>query len=163
MFNFFKKRYIKEYKFHSRINYELKKEYPHLSDAEVDKILEELKVYFLICLCADLKMTYMPSKAVDVAWHWFILFTREYDAFCRKTFGKFLHHSPAESKEMSSLIVENESIERTWVSACLLEGKDPFATSELPYLFGIDKDLKINDGFKYTANSVRMKYGETHT
>ena len=37
----------------------------------------------------------MPSQAVDVLWHEFILYTKAYDDFCRKAFGRFLHHTPA--------------------------------------------------------------------
>ncbi len=36
----------------------------------------------------------MPSKIVDIAWHEFILRTREYTTFCHRAFGAYLHHSP---------------------------------------------------------------------
>lgn len=32
--------------------------------------------------------------AIDEAWHHFILFTQDYDEFCKKHFGKFIHHVP---------------------------------------------------------------------
>lgn len=32
-------------------------------------------------------------------WHNFILFTREYAAFCTKYFGRFVHHQPASKAE----------------------------------------------------------------
>jgi hypothetical protein len=37
----------------------------------------------------------MPSQVADDLWHEFILFTKNYDAFCRQAFGGFFHHSPA--------------------------------------------------------------------
>lgn len=37
----------------------------------------------------------MPSQVTDDLWHEFILCTRHYDAFCRRAFGGFLHHTPA--------------------------------------------------------------------
>ncbi|MBI4440850.1 hypothetical protein HY639_01665 [Candidatus Woesearchaeota archaeon] len=37
----------------------------------------------------------MTSKAVDEVWHQFILFTREYHAFCDDMFGRYIHHAPA--------------------------------------------------------------------
>ncbi|CAH0442450.1 glycine-rich domain-containing protein [Ralstonia pseudosolanacearum] len=37
----------------------------------------------------------MPSRVADDLWHAFILYTREYRDFCRRAFGKFLHHLPS--------------------------------------------------------------------
>ncbi|TFV59978.1 hypothetical protein E4P42_06285 [Mycobacterium sp. PS03-16] len=36
----------------------------------------------------------MPSRAVDEAWHGFILCTVRYAAFCTEAYGRFLHHHP---------------------------------------------------------------------
>ena len=36
----------------------------------------------------------MPSRAVDEAWHGFILCTARYAAFCHDAYGRFLHHHP---------------------------------------------------------------------
>lgn len=36
----------------------------------------------------------MTNGSVDVLWHQFILFTREYSAFCEEHFGIFIHHAP---------------------------------------------------------------------
>ncbi len=36
----------------------------------------------------------VPSTRIDLAWHTFILFTEDYHSFCRKFFGKMLHHKP---------------------------------------------------------------------
>jgi hypothetical protein len=35
-----------------------------------------------------------PSQSVDVAWHHFILFTRDYAAYCDRYLGRFIHHQP---------------------------------------------------------------------
>jgi len=35
-----------------------------------------------------------PSEPVDIGWHTFILYTREYAAFCEDLAGLFLHHVP---------------------------------------------------------------------
>jgi hypothetical protein len=37
-----------------------------------------------------------PSRAVDVAWHTFILNTAEYAIFCQRIAGRFIHHLPEE-------------------------------------------------------------------
>jgi hypothetical protein len=36
----------------------------------------------------------VPSKAVDDAWHAFILHTREYAIYCMNQFGRFIDHVP---------------------------------------------------------------------
>jgi hypothetical protein len=36
----------------------------------------------------------MLGRVVDEFWHQFILFTREYETFCRRVFGFFVHHQP---------------------------------------------------------------------
>jgi hypothetical protein len=36
----------------------------------------------------------MPSRAVDEAWHGFILCTARYAKFCDDAYGEFLHHHP---------------------------------------------------------------------
>lgn len=35
-----------------------------------------------------------PTEAVDKGWHLFILFTADYEAFCMKFLGRFVHHIP---------------------------------------------------------------------
>lgn len=36
----------------------------------------------------------MPSRAVDEAWHGFILCTARYFRFCEEAYGRYLHHHP---------------------------------------------------------------------
>jgi hypothetical protein len=45
-------------------------------------------------LVADSKRFISPPRPVDVAWHAFILHTREYEAYCRERFGRVIHHEP---------------------------------------------------------------------
>ncbi|WP_286149162.1 hypothetical protein [Mycobacterium sp. IS-1496] len=42
----------------------------------------------------DSQVIGMPSRAVDEAWHGFILCTARYAAFCAEAYGCFLHHHP---------------------------------------------------------------------
>jgi hypothetical protein len=48
-------------------------------------------------VCAGAKKTVSPPARVDGAWHCFILFTRDYAAYCEERFGRFIHHEPMES------------------------------------------------------------------
>jgi hypothetical protein len=41
----------------------------------------------------------MASPLVDEAWHTFILFTKDYAAFCQVAFGEFIHHVPRTSRD----------------------------------------------------------------
>jgi hypothetical protein len=42
----------------------------------------------------DRQVIGMPSRAVDEAWHGFILCTARYNRFCDTAYGQFLHHYP---------------------------------------------------------------------
>lgn len=113
-------------------------------------VMSALADYFQICRLAGRRMVSMPSQVVDDAWHEFILFTRNYETFCSKALGRFLHHIPAES--MSSPTQAQDGIKRAWRLACEREGIDPRNPQRLPLLFGIDRELGIKDGFHYVPD-----------
>lgn len=94
----------------------------------------------------------MPSQAVDVAWHEFILFTRQYESFCYQTFGRFLHHTPAEA--MDSQVSAQEGIKLAWKLSCKRSKISAKKPKELPFLFALDSKLKIENGFKYSLNCM---------
>jgi hypothetical protein len=41
----------------------------------------------------------MHSLRIDEVWHQFILFTREYGAFCQRYFCSYVHHSPSNAPQ----------------------------------------------------------------
>lgn len=127
--------------------------YPHLDERQVAMVMAGLRDYFRIAQSAGRQMVAMPSQAVDVAWHEFILFTRGYQAFCGRVIGRFLHHTPAE--HMASGEVARQGLRRTWRHACRLEGIDPKNPDRLPRLFAIDVLLAIPDGFRYDLDCAR--------
>ncbi|RSM47834.1 hypothetical protein DMA12_07640 [Amycolatopsis balhimycina DSM 5908] len=47
--------------------------------------------------CAHTSGPLSPSKAVDIGWHTFILYTREYAEFCDRVAGRFIHHEPTDT------------------------------------------------------------------
>jgi hypothetical protein len=60
-------------------------------------LIEEGLRQWLRCAGAALRddiVIGMPSRAVDEAWHGFILCTARYAAFCEAAYGRFLHHHP---------------------------------------------------------------------
>jgi hypothetical protein len=121
-----------------------------LTPAQEELVFTALREYFHVCRIAGRRFVSMPSQAVDDAWHAFILFTRGYQAFCDRAFGRFLHHTPAEA--MHSPTLAQDGIKRAWRLACLREGIDPKRPDRLPLLFAIDGLLGIPNGFRYELN-----------
>jgi len=142
--------FIQSYRFPTTISQKVKKVYPHLSDAQVKRVIDGLREYFSICNTAGRRMISMPSQVVDLAWHEFILFTRAYRNFCKRGVGRFLHHVPAEA--MAAPTLAQDGIKRAWRLACQREGMDPKAAARLPMLFAIDAELGISDGFHYVLD-----------
>jgi len=119
--------------------------------AEQEQLLRQgLRQYFQICVAARGKFVAMPSQAVDVLWHEFILFTRSYAHFCKRALGQYLHHTPAEA--MPTRDTATEGIRRAWRLACKMEGIDPKQPQRLPLLFALDAHLGIAGGFIYVLN-----------
>lgn len=142
--------FIKNYAFHKSIREKLSKTYPHLTDEQTHLVFRALRDYFWMCNKAKKKMVAMPSQVVDVAWHEFILFTRSYKAFCRKSLGRFLHHTPTEA--MSTPTLAQDGIKRAWRLACAKEEINPAKPVVLPLIFAIDSLLNIPDGFHYSPD-----------
>ena len=138
---------LQQFAFPSGLARKVRQTYPHLDERQVAMVLAGLRDYFRIAQSAGRQMVAMPSQAVDVAWHEFILFTRGYRAFCDRVIGRFLHHTPAE--HMASGEAARQGLRRTWRHACRLEGIDPKTPDRLPRLFAIDALLAIPDGFRY--------------
>lgn len=65
-----------------------------LSPDKVDEAIVEFRKYLALIALGHKKLG-MISPEVDEVWHTFILFTRDYAAFCEEVFGSFLHHQPA--------------------------------------------------------------------
>lgn len=148
----FQLRYIQNYRFHPAIKQKLRKKHPGLTDQQLDWVFEGLRDYFYICNRARRRMVSMPSQVVDDAWHEFILFTRSYQGFCQKGFGRFLHHTPAEA--IRSPTMAQDGIKRAWRLACGKAKINPKTPSELPLLFALDAQLKIAGGFVYSLHCV---------
>lgn len=123
---------------------------PELDMRQRVQVEQGLRQYFLVCQRANGKFVSMPSQAVDDLWHEFILFTRNYENFCQKAFGCYLHHTPVEA--MATPTQASDGIRRTWFHACRIEGINPKDPKRLPLLFALDAQLGIANGFVYTLN-----------
>jgi hypothetical protein len=89
--------YVAGYQFPDKIISRLKSRYD-FTDEDIDRIVKCMKVYFLTFTYHKTYKNAMPSVIVDELWHLFILYTREYDEFCKKAFGFKLHHVPDDIK-----------------------------------------------------------------
>jgi hypothetical protein len=139
----------------------LRKHHPDLSLKDCQLVANGLRQFFLTHLKSGRQHVSMPSQVVDDLWHEFILHTKNYDAFCSRAFGRFLHHTPAVALTKDKQ--NNSGLRRCWWYACREEHINPRAATRLPLLFAMDAKLNIADGFRYVAdcNSVRREGAAT--
>jgi hypothetical protein len=149
--------FIDNYPYQQHLDRRLAARRPELSAEQRAEVLACLLDYFQICRQAGRRMVAMPSQAVDDAWHEFILFTRWYDKFCQRAFGRFLHHTPAEA--MRTPTTASDGLKRAWRLACLREGIDPKHPARLPRLFALDASLGIAGGFIYQLDCLAASGG----
>lgn len=64
----------------------------HGDPAQFEEVWSELKAFLLTASTSTVPLR-PPSVRVDELWHEFILFTREYHAFCKRL-GGYVHHTP---------------------------------------------------------------------
>lgn len=151
--------YIRSFELPDGLFARLRKQRPQLSLKECQLVAHALRQFFLAHAMSGRKFVSMPSQVVDDLWHEFILYTKNYEAFCRKAFGKFLHHTPA--VVLGTDLISNAGLRRCWNYACVQENINPRNPTRLPLLFAIDAKLKIADGFQYVPDceSVRRESG----
>lgn len=75
-----------------------------VKDNDVDRSLAERimdqALGFLRLVAIEPGKSYAPSRLVDIGWHTFILYTREYARFCDEIKGGFIHHEPSDGPGM---------------------------------------------------------------
>lgn len=149
--------YIRSFELPRGLFERLRKRRPTLSLKDCQLVAHALRHFFLAYATSGHQFVSMPSQVVDDLWHEFILYTKNYESFCRKAFGRFLHHTPA--VVLGSDRVSNAGLRRCWWHVCREEHIDPRHPSRLPLLFAIDAKLGIADGFRYVPDcgSVRRE------
>jgi hypothetical protein len=125
----------------------LREKHPDLSLKDCQLVGHALRQFFLAYLKSGQQYISMPSQVVDDLWHEFILYTRNYAQFCRRAFGRFLHHTPAAA--LGKGVRDNDGLRRCWWQACREENIHPQRPTRLPLLFALDRKLKIKTGFLY--------------
>lgn len=160
------RRLVRTHPFPPYLRDKLRASYPQLTPQQTLEVERGLRQFFLASAMAQGRFVAMPSKVVDAMWHEFILHTRAYERFCRKTFGQLLHHTPAEALAADPGRADRnfQGLRRAWVWSCRDEGIDPKKPQRLPVLFALDAALAIPGGYRYVADCALLgtDCGDTH-
>ena len=73
------------------------------TEDEARALFREVKRYFVLTSVESSKTFEMSSLLIDQAWHEFVLFTSSYTSYCRRFFGHYLPHAPANAPELEEL------------------------------------------------------------
>jgi hypothetical protein len=149
--------FIRTFAFHKGLYERLLKRRPELTLKDCQLVGRALRQFFLAYLKGGRRFVSMPSQLADDLWHEFILYTKNYEHFCRRAFGGFLHHTPA--VVLGSSRDANAGLRRCWWLACREENINPRRPTRLPLLFALDAKFGVADGFRYVPDcgSVRRQ------
>jgi hypothetical protein len=150
-----RERFIREFVLPHGLFKKVQEKRPVLDPRHHALVARALRQFFLCHLMSGRKFVSMPSQVVDDLWHEFILFTRNYQQFCNKAFGGYMHHTPA--VKLGKGQTDDIGLKRTWRYACLEENINPRTPSRLPLLFAIDAKLGIAEGFRYLPDCSKWK------
>jgi hypothetical protein len=147
--------FIRTYRWPPGLLDRLEKHRPGLERKDSALVSRGLRQFFIAYLMSGNRYVSMPSQVADDLWHEFILYTREYETFCRRAFGAFLHHTPA--VVLGEHRKSNEGLRRVWWYCCKYESIDPAKPTRLPLLFALDAKLKVSDGFVYHPQCEELR------
>lgn len=142
--------FLRDYTFPQGLFEQLRKKRPALDLKQCQLVALALRQFFLAHLKSGRRYVSMPSQVADDLWHEFILHTRNYEAFCRGAFGKFLHHTPAVT--VGSSDAAHAGLRRCWWYACKEDSINPRQPTRLPLLFALDGKLGASDGFVFALD-----------
>lgn len=64
--------------------------------SDIAESIMDQTVSFLQVVATGTDGPYSPSEQVDIGWHTFIVYTREYGEFCQQIAGRMIHHAPSD-------------------------------------------------------------------
>lgn len=144
---FHRERFIRTFDLPRGLFDNLRKRRPELTLKDCQLVAHALRQFFLAHLKSGRRFVSMPSQVTDDLWHEFILYTRNYQHFCERAFGRFLHHTPAVA--LGPDRQDNAGLRRVWWHCCKEDNINPRKPTRLPLLFALDAKLGIADGFRY--------------
>jgi hypothetical protein len=134
-----------------------RKEYP-VSQREAQQVWVETLRWLWFCGTAKPDAPpaiTRPMAVIDEMWHAFVLFTRDYAAFCDKHFGRFIHHAPMGHGEIAKL---HADLRANRERAADRHGKRMRAQYELIVeMLGVDtlRRWQLDYGKKYSLAALR--------
>jgi hypothetical protein len=153
-------RFIQGYKFPGELRNRLQAN-TGLGLEQSGKVLEGLRQYFLACLAAQrspiAKEVGMPSKAVDAAWHEFIVLTKEYAKFCEQAFGRYLHHTPKAMMDTPTPAALANTLHQ--LRGQSLSPAGWAMVGSVPLLFALDRELGFKEGHLYDDGAIHQLEG----
>lgn len=63
-----------------------------LTHEEAEVLFVDMKQF--LTMSASRHGQWSPPPQIDAAWHEFVLYTKDYDFFCKEMFGRYMHHIP---------------------------------------------------------------------
>lgn len=84
------------------------------NEKSISLVIKGLKIFIIMCLYNknNKHAVLMDSKYIDELWHALILDTREYDNFCKNSYGEIIHHNPAKKSITTKEMIDNN--EKLW-------------------------------------------------
>lgn len=159
-----RRRFIDEYTFPPGVTTRFGEGRRGLNDEQTQLAFDGLREWFQLCRENREERCFlaMPSVVVDDAWHTFILFTVDYHAFCRRAFGNYLHHAPAEAFRDGGKSHREFGLVETWVAACRWTGTNATTATALPVLFTVDALTGATNGCAYRVGDLRRAARADH-
>lgn len=60
------------------------------------RIMDQAIGFLVVAADSGANGPYSPSEQVDIGWHAFLMYTREYADLCRRIAGRMIHHAPSD-------------------------------------------------------------------
>jgi hypothetical protein len=70
-----------------------------LDRALAQRVVDQALAFLAACADSSNREPLAPSELVDLGWHTFILYTRDYREFCRRIAGRFIDHAPTDEHD----------------------------------------------------------------
>jgi hypothetical protein len=142
--------FVNAYAFSASVQQRLKSKHPELTADGLALVEAAARQWFRIVASQPRSELSMPSRLVDDLWHEFMLHTRDYAAFCKAAFGRFLHHQP-ETAMSPKRAAANHS-KQLVLTLRLTQADEHCPPTDLPLLFRVDREAGLKDYRKYLAD-----------
>lgn len=104
-----------------RLTARITADHTEIDQTMAERIMRETLAFLQACAQhPDVHLS--PSGPVDIGWHTFLLYTREYAAFCDSVAGRFLHHVPDDDPDTPSQDISSAAVRARTLAAIRTAG-----------------------------------------